>query len=338
MNYSLHIYKFSKYLQNTLNFNYSENDCIVLLQQTHINLNLNITYEQYIEYLLNLTNDYRNIRYTAKNILQYVKLVDYFILDIHYRFFDYIVVDHIFRYNMFYDKLYLHNTVNSFILNKFSEDNDIDNNTFKYIFEINENICKEIKTLYSKHINQNLLNKCCNITYLNVCSNYNITDLNNLQLLDNLNICDCSVNQNGISQLLFVKTLNANDNNKIKSVNHLQLLVDLNISYCCSVNQNGISQLLFVKTLNANDNNKIKSVNHLQLLVDLNISYCCGVKQNGISQLLHVKKLNINNNLFITDVNHLQQLEELDMSNNCCIDKNDVLQFKFIKKIRTYNK
>ncbi len=291
MNYSLHIYKFSKYLQNTLNFNYSENDCIVLLQQTHINLNLNITYEQYIEYLLNLTNDYRNIRYTAKNILQYVKLVDYFILDIHYRFFDYIVVDHIFRYNMFYDKLYLHNTVNSFILNKFSEDNDIDNNTFKYIFEINENICKEIKTLYSKHINQNLLNKCCNITYLNVCSNYNITDLNNLQLLDNLNICDCSVNQNGISQLLFVKTLNANDNNKIKSVNHLQLLVDLNISYCCGVKQNGISQLLHVKKLNINNNLFITDVNHLQQLEELDMSNNCCIDKNDVLQFKFIKKI-----------------------------------------------
>ncbi len=301
------------------------------LLNSNANTNTNISYETFIVYLLNLIDNHKNIKYTSENILQYVTLVDYFILDIQDDFFNYILDKYIFTYNMFYDKLYQYNIINYYILDKFSKKNNIKNETFEYIFDINKNMCNEITTLYSQNIKQNVLNKCTYIIKLNINNNMHINSVNHLQMLVELDVSrkyDCgkieehlfrikfqnAIKQDGISQLLFIKKLNACNNSHITDVNHMQCLTELNISNDCSVKQIGISHLQFVKKLNVYNNHKINDVNHLQCLTNLNISgESCGVKQNGILQLLLVKKLNISNNVKITNINHLKFLKNVNM-------------------------
>ncbi len=347
----LKIQKSSIYLQNILedeeNIEKNIGEKInVLLKQSHEQLKLNITYEIFIEYLLNLINNYVNTQYTEENILQYIILSDYFQLNIQDEFFNFVIDKYIFKQNIFYNELYLYNPINYYILDKFSKTNDIDNNTFKYIFEINENICCEIKILNTQCIEQNLLNKCVNIVDLNIFNNSHVNDVNHLQQLEKLNIScgylntGCGVDQNGISKLLFVKVLNVWNNRKITDVNHLLLLENLNISSSdCGVDQNGISALKFIKILDAMNNCKITCINHMQLLEDLNVGSNCCIGQNEISQLKFIKKLNVSGNNKISDVNHLQQLEELNISGMFCgVDQNGISQLRLIRKLNAnYN-
>jgi len=334
MNILLQIHKSSTYMQNILqnilndSNDTNEEEINNLLIQTYellnsdknSNLKLNINYDQYIEYLINLTNDYLKIEYTKENILQYIILADYFQLKIQDDFFVYILNNYVIKINKFYNKLYLYQPFNYYILNEFGKENNINNNTFKYIFKINKNMCNEITTLHSRHIKQYYLDKCINIVNLNISKNWQINNVNRLQKLEKLNISscycknDCNVDQNGISQLKFIKKLDASCNRKIIDVNHLQQLEELNVSgmpdyvywglhklnisgipqykkYICGINQNGISQLTSIKILIASDNDKITDVNHLQKIEYLNISGNCCVGQNGMSQLMLIKKL-----------------------------------------------
>ncbi len=327
----LKIYNASTYLQNLLEDEKSDNFVSTingLLQQSYklLNLNLNsysyLSYIDYIEYLLNLVNNYKNIKFTENNVKQYIVLSDYFQLTIQDEFFNTVLNNYILQQNIFYDKLYVYQPFNYYILDKFSKKNNINNKTFMYIFEINENICYEIKKLYSVYIEQKTLDKCVNIVDLDICNNSHIKDINCLQFLETVNISGYFSNlpQRGISQLLFVKNLNVSNNKNITDVNHLQLLTNLNASgRRCNVTQLGISKLLFVKNLNLFDNSKITCVNHLQLLEDLDISgLSCGIKQYGIAHLMFIKNLNVSVNSGVTNVNHLRCLENLNASGYWC--------------------
>ncbi len=286
----LKIYNASTYLQNILDdSNNVEYDVTSLIKYTYELLNLNITYEQYIKYLLNLINDYKNKnnKYTNENILQYVILADFFQLNICDEFFGYILNEFICK-QKFYDKLYSYNPINYCILEKLKQNNDISVNTLEYIFKINENICNEIMELNSCNITQELLNKCKNIKKLDVCFNYNIFNVNHLKQLEDLDASSSNVSQFGILKLLFIKTLRVKNNFKITDVNHLQLLEKLDVS-CCGVNQYGISQLLFVKKIVIYANNKINNVNHLQELTELDIF---GTKYVIHNEILRLKKNN----------------------------------------------
>ncbi len=359
MNELSQIYNASTYLQNILDCSINNNKKISneeinnLLEETHklLNSDLKISYEQYIEYLLNLTNNYINIQYTTKNIKQYIVLSDYFQLNIQDKFFNYILDKYISIQKNLYKKIYLYNPFNYYILYEFGNNKyDLTNSAFMYIFETNKNICNEISTLCSENINQESLNKCTNIISLNICSNKYVTNVNHLQQLVKLNVSAfeyyplgmvsiyCGVNQNGISQLSYVKFLNVFNNDAIKNVNHLHFLEELNISgILCGVNQNGISRLKFIKKLVAFDNKKIKNVNHLQQLETLDISGYCGVGQNGISSLQYIKILIANDNNKIKNIVHLQQLEELDISNCNYIEQNSILQLSTTKKLNISN-
>ncbi len=253
----LKIYEHSEHLQTILEPNDVEKNINDILKQEFNILNLNITYEKYIEYLLNLTNDdndYNKIQFTEENIAQHCTLYDYFLFNNQYDFLDFVFDTHISKQHIFYDKLYLNQPFNNFILLKISKENDVDNETFKYIFETNENICNEIITLCSEHIEQNLLNRCLNITDLNICNNKKITNVNHLKFLINLNISwECGVDQKGILQLKFIKKLNACDNNKITNINHLLFLEELDMSFNCGIIQKEISSNLNIVNLHTNN-------------------------------------------------------------------------------------
>ena len=80
-------------------------------------------------------------------------------------------------------------------------------------------------------------------------NNINITNLNHLQLLQELNISGkyCTVNEEGISELRNIKKLNLCNNKNITNLNHFQLLEELNISGNCDANHEEISKLRNIK-------------------------------------------------------------------------------------------
>ncbi len=360
----LKIYDSSLYLQNILedinknenkdeneneNKDENENEINNLLIKTfellNLNFNLNLEHDKCIIYLLNLIDNYRKISYDNNNILQYVILSDYFMLNNQYIFLDYIINKFIFNAKIFYDKLHLQNSINYCILDRFSKTLNIPNSTFKYIFKVNKNICNEIKILSSTYIKQSILNECTNIIELNIEDNKNVISVNHLKFLEKLDISGtCAVNQTGITELCLIKILDASNNYNITDVNHLQLLEKLDISHRhgYGIDQKGISCLQFIKTLNVAYNEKITDVNHLQLLENLNIScsyyFDSGVTQYGISRLLNIKKLIACDNKKITDVNHLQNLEELDISYGCKITQSGISNLTKLKKIVCQNK
>ncbi len=219
----LKIHKQSTYTQNILEDSLDlKKDINDVCKQAYelLNVNLDITYDMFIQYLLNLT--YHNRYYVMcmnNNILQYVILSDYFQLDIQNEFFNYIVDEFIFKYNVFYAKLYLYNQIDYYILDKIDKTNNINNTTFSYIFKINKNICKEITTFCSKHIKQKLLDKCVNITDLNICENNNINNVDCLHSLMNFDTTKYAItnlfNIKYVFQLGSINIQKSNVNDKI---------------------------------------------------------------------------------------------------------------------------
>ena len=277
----LKIYKHSEHLQTILDEEDVEKNISDILKQEYNMLNLNITYEKYIEYLLNLTNNdddddddnnYNNIQFTEENIAQHCTLYDYFLFNNQRDFLDFVFDTHISKQHIFYDKLYLNQPFHNFLLLKISKKNDINNETFKYIFETDKTICNEITILYSEHIEQKLLNNCINITCLNICDNEKITDVNHFKLLVDLNISwDCGVDQKGIEQLLNIKKLNASDNNKITCINHLLFLKELDMSFNCGIDKNNISPVLNITNLNleCNDDDVKRKMSYIDKIFNI---------------------------------------------------------------------
>jgi len=295
-------------------------------------LKLPITYEEYKNILLNITKIYKEIEYTEKNIITYITIVDYFMLNKQEEIFNYIIEKYIIEENKYYEKLNMYNSIDYYIRKKLETKNKINSKTLEYIININN----EITELYSKTITQETLNKCKSLVKLNIKNNKNITNVNHLSKLEELNISwFCGVDQKGIKDLKLVKKLNAECNSKIKDVNHLDKLEELNISWNCGVNQEGIKELKLIKNLNAHNNDKIKDVNHLDKLEELDISWNCGVNQEGIKYLKLVKKLNTFNNDKITDINHLNKLEKLDISGyRCEVVQEGIINLNFIKRVK----
>ena len=321
------IYKSSEHLQTILfdldlenNITNSINAINELLRQSMLMLNLNVEYDEFINYLVNLLDIPANINFTEENVLIYVKLYDYFMLKTPFDLIDdFVVNDFILNKNMFYDKLYVYEPINKYILNKLSKQNFVKNETFEYIFNINKNLCNDITTLYSPCIKQKLLDKCLFITSLNINGNNNIFNINHLQnTLVELDISRCChISHYGILQLSKLNKLNVCNNKKIKHISHLCLLEELNVSDS-KIQQREIINLLNLKKLNACNNKKIINVNHLRQLLILNISDFCGVDQNGISDLKSIKELNVVHNHKITNINHLTKLEDLNISGRYC--------------------
>ena len=289
------LYEESEYIKNMLEDEIDKN-VENILKDAYELLKISITYEKYIKWLMNISENYKSINYTEQNIVTYIILVDYFMLNKQDDIFNYIIKKYIIDKNVYYDKLYTYNSINYYLLKIIEEQNEINHKTFEYIFQTNKYISNEITKLYSTTIKQHLLNKCTSITKLNINNNENIIDVNHLSNLEELNISgNCNVDQKGILNLKLVKILNVSKNEGITNVNHLSNLEELNISsfqICpCGVNQEGISNLKLVKKLNASNNDKIINVNHLEKLEELDISFDCGVTYEGISKLKLIKKL-----------------------------------------------
>ncbi len=221
----LRIRKASAYLQDILTDTHEINKNInKLLNQIYIVDfkkefkcgHLFISYEFFINCILKLLCDYKNIRYSGNSIVLYAKLVDYLQLNIKHEFFNYIVDLYIFDENVLYDKIYPCNAINLCILDKFSKENDINNETFRYIFDINNDICNEIKILNSKYISQNLLNRCKNIVSLDISNNRKITNVNHLEFLDELNVYGfCGINKKYLSEFCVMHLNKINNSKKI---------------------------------------------------------------------------------------------------------------------------
>jgi len=274
--------KESDYIKNQLE---DEQNVENILKTAYDIIKPKISYEEYKEFLINITTNYNKIEYTEENIVMYVLIIDYFMLEKQEEIFNYIIKKYIIEENKYYEKLNMYNSIDYNLTKILGTKNNISNETLKYIININN----EIKELYSETVTQEILNKC-----------------KSLVKLEELNISghNCKVNQEGIKDLKLVKKLDAHNNEKIKDVNHLSKLEKLDISgHNCGVNQEGIKDLKIVKNLNASCNEKIKDVNHLGKLEELNISRDCGVNQEGIKDLKLIKILNTYNNEKITNRN-----------------------------------
>ncbi len=303
-------------------------------------LKINIPYEEYKIFLINISDKYKNLKHTEENIVTYITLIDYFMLNKQDEIFDYIIEKYIIGKNKYYEKLHMYNSIDYYLTKKLEIENTINNRTLEYIVNINNGMTK----LYSHLITQEILDKCLFLTKLNIPNNFNVTNVNHLNNLEELNISHISnrsgVRQEGITNLKLIKKLNASRNTNIKDVNHLLLLEELDISLTCGVCQKGISDLKLVKILNVCSNDRIYDVNHLSDLEKLNISCSvfshslflkCGVKQEGIANLKLIKSLNVSNNDMITNVNHLSLLEELDISHECGVNQEGISDLKLIK-------
>jgi len=333
------LHKESEYITNFIEDEENKNKTIKKLFEEGIKmLQLDINVIDGMKCIIELIENYKIIKYTEENILNYVKLSTYFMLKNSDEFLDYIIDEYIFKQNKYYNKLHNYNTVNYYINKKLGTENKINSETLEYIININS----EITELYSEFITQKTLNKCTSLVKLNIPNNTNITNVNHLNKLEELNISGrCRVNQEGIKDLKLVKNLNASWNDNIKDVNYLDKLEVLNIQgMYCGVNQEGIKKLKLVKNLNISYNDKIKDVNHLDKLEEFVISgENCGVNQEGIKELKLVKKLDAWNNDKIKDVNHLDKLEVLDISGRYCgVNQEGIKNLKLVKNLNaSYN-
>ena len=155
----LKIYNNSEYLQNILNDNNNGNinDHIIndsiLLVYNLLNLNNKISYDELINKLIELINNYLDIKYNKENIIIYLTLYEYFlIIDKEDKFYYYIVSEFIIDNNLYYKELYQFNSINYYLLEILSKTNDIKNETLEYLFNINNNLYNEIINLYSSNI------------------------------------------------------------------------------------------------------------------------------------------------------------------------------------------
>ncbi len=261
-----------------------------------LQISLTMSYEEYKDCLINISKNYKDINYTEENILTYITLVEYFMLNIQDDFFNYIVDEYIINNNKYYKLLYTRYSINYYLIKKIGEKNEISDRTFKYLLYTNKQLPNEITKLYSQTITQCVLNKFTNVTNLNINYNENITYLNHFKNLKELDIsgCHCAVEQYGITKLKSIKILNLHDNLKITDINHLQQLEELDISgYHCRITQNGISNLTSIKILNAFDNDNIMDVSHLNNLQEVYATVYLALDSDKITESQKKNKFKI---------------------------------------------
>jgi len=202
-------------------------------------VNYTINFEENITNLLCLIDRYKTIDYDKYNIEYYIELSSYFMLSNDIEFQEYVVEKFIFEKNIFYNELCKYNLICSIIENKIGKKNNITNETFKYINNINNlnnsDMFKNITKLYSTCIEQDVLNTFENLEILDINSNKNIYDLNKFEKLKELNISNfCSVRQSGINNLKNIEILHMANNGYIKNFNNLNNIKKIYVSVFCN--------------------------------------------------------------------------------------------------------
>src|SRR5690606_11429325 len=115
-------------------------------------------------------------------------------------------------------------------------------------------------------LNDEILRKYPFIKYLNVSNNSQVTYINHLTKLENLNACGkCRIDNGGISDLNLIE-ISIVANSRITNLNHMTKLKILDAwDHNCGIGDEGISKLNLIK-LYASDNSKITNVNHMSNL------------------------------------------------------------------------
>jgi hypothetical protein len=139
--------------------------------------------------------------------------------------------------------------------------------TSKYLNVLKIYDLKNIEQKYLTLLNDNILSTYYFVEYLNASNNKNITNVNHMSKLIELDASGkCGINDYGIEKLNLVK-LNANNNLKITNVNHMNKLIELYACGICGIDDYGIEKinLLF---LNAYKNSQITNINHMNKLIE----------------------------------------------------------------------
>jgi len=169
----------SEYIKNLLEDDMNTN-VEEILKTAYDLLKLSITYKEFKNILLNISKIYKNIEYTEKNIMIYITIVDYFMLNKQDEIFNYIIEKYIIEENKYYEKLNVYNSIDYYLTKKLGTENEINSKTIEYIININSKITE----LCSKTITQKTLNKCKLLVKLNINNNNKIKDVNHLDKLE----------------------------------------------------------------------------------------------------------------------------------------------------------
>jgi uncharacterized protein YutD len=156
------------------------------------------------------------------------------------------------------------------------------------------------------------------IRSLNAYNNPNITNVNYMEKLIELNASsNCGITNEGIKNIKLTK-LKAYNNTQITNINHMaKSLVELDVSWRCGINNEGIKNLKNIRKLCISNNKNINDINHMKKLIELDAScFDCGLTDSGIKEL-NLKILYSTGNKKIKNVNHMNKLIEFNVSEYC---------------------
>ena len=178
-----------------------------------------------------------------------------------------------------------------------------------------------------------------NITILKICGNKNITNINHLTQLVELDAShECKLTNEGIKGLISLRKLIINYNRTLTNLNHLNNLIELKASDNHALADSSIKGLINLQKLYLSYCINISNINHLKNLIVLDASgYNCGINDDGIKDLENLIILNASDNNNITCVNHLQKLEKLDASGLCGIDENGLIKLLKLKSLNYFS-
>lgn len=167
---------------------------------------------------------------------------------------------------------------------------------------------------YISKLTNKILVRYPNIKKLNVSNNLQVTNINHLEYLEELNASgmNCGVSDYMMRFLDNIKILNVSNNPKVTHIWHMKNLEKLNASGSnCGIDDVSISDLN-LKVLIAFNNPNITNVNHMDKLEELNAMGNCGIDSNGIAKL-NLKILLCWGNKKIKSINHMCNLEFTDI-------------------------
>ena len=131
-------------------------------------------------------------------------------------------------------------------------------------------ICSSLNIMNIKDLPSRLLYKLTDeILYrypfcekLNVTFNTNISNINHMKNLIELDCENCGINDNGIKDLYNLKNLKASYNKNITNINHMKNLIELEA-------RDASGELYNLQMLNFSFNKNIKDINHMENLIHI---------------------------------------------------------------------